>query len=82
MFRRFLHRFRSLFRKGGLEREMERELRFHLEMEAEKNIRRGMNEEEARLAAQRSFGGIEQTKEAYSGGLKTSGRTCVTAREC
>jgi predicted permease len=65
MFRRFLHRFRSLFRKGGLEREMERELRFHLEMEAEKNIRRGMNEEEARLAAQRSFGGIEQTKEAY-----------------
>jgi predicted permease len=65
MFRRFLHRFRSLFRKGRLEREMEKELRFHLEMEAEKNIRRGMNEEEARLAAQRSFGGIEQTKEAY-----------------
>jgi putative ABC transport system permease protein len=65
MFRRFLHRFRSLFRKGRLEREMEKELRFHLEMEAEKNIGRGMNEEEARLAAQRSFGGIDQTKEAY-----------------
>jgi predicted permease len=65
MFRRFLYRFRSLFRKGRLEREMEKELRFHLEMEAEKNIRRGMNEEEARLAARRSFGGVEQTKEAY-----------------
>jgi predicted permease len=65
MFRRFLNRFRSLFRKGRLEREMERELRFHLEMETEKNIRRGMSEEAARLAAQRTFGGIEQTKEAY-----------------
>jgi predicted permease len=65
MFRRFLHRFRSLFRKGRLEREMEAEMRFHLEMEAEKNIGRGMNEEEARLAAQRSFGGVEQTKEIY-----------------
>jgi predicted permease len=65
MFRRFLHRFRSLFRKGRLEREMERELRFHLEMEAEKNIGRGMSEEEAQLAARRSFGGVEQTKETY-----------------
>jgi predicted permease len=65
MFRRFLHRFRSLFRKGRVEREMEKELRFHLELEAEKNIRRGMSEEEAQLAARHSFGGVEQTKEAY-----------------
>jgi putative ABC transport system permease protein len=44
---------------------MEAEMRFHLEMETEKNIRRGMGAEEARLAARRSFGGVEQTKEIY-----------------
>src|SRR5262249_45579801 len=63
MFRRFRHRFFAQLRRK--KREMEAELRFHLEMETEKNIRRGMGEEEARLAARRSFGGVEQTKESY-----------------
>src|SRR5262249_38820702 len=45
------------------EREMERELRFHLEMETEENIRRGMDPEEAFQAALRSFGGVERFKE-------------------
>src|SRR5262245_34637878 len=65
MSRKFMHRFRALFRKRKLECEMEKELRFHLEMEAEKNISLGMGEEEAHLAARRSFGGVEQTKETY-----------------
>jgi predicted permease len=65
MFRKFWHRFRAHFRQGKMEREMEKELRFHLEMEAEKHIRRGMSKEEAELEARRSFGGIEQTKESY-----------------
>jgi predicted permease len=64
-----LHKlFRRLWKhllKAKTEREMDAEMRFHLEMETEKNICSGMSEEEARLAAQRSFGGIEQTKEAY-----------------
>ncbi len=47
-----------------LERELDVELRFHLEHETEENIRRGMNPTEARLAALRSFGGVERTKEA------------------
>jgi hypothetical protein len=62
---KIFHRLRSHLQKRKIEREMETEMRFHLEMEAEMNIRKGMSEEEARLAAQRSFGGIEQTKEAY-----------------
>src|SRR5262245_35418253 len=65
MSRKFMHRFRALFRKRKMECEMEKELRFHLEMEAEKNISLGMSEEEAHLAARRSFGGVEQTKETY-----------------
>src|SRR5215470_3568710 len=38
-------------------------LRLHLEREIEENISRGMNPEEARYAAIRSFGGVERVKE-------------------
>jgi putative ABC transport system permease protein len=54
---------RTLFKIKRTEREMDRELRFHLEMETEENIRRGMAPEEARLVALRSFGGVERFKE-------------------
>jgi predicted permease len=65
MLRKLFHRLFASLRRGKIEREMERELRFHLEMETAENIRRGMSEEEARRAALRSFGGVEQVKEAY-----------------
>jgi predicted permease len=65
MLHKLFHRLRKHLLKEKTEREMDAEMRFHLEMETEKNIRRGMSEKEARLAARRSFGGIEQTKEAY-----------------
>ena len=61
----FLSRFLALFHKPALERELDEEVRLHLEMEAEENIRRGMTLEEARFAARRSFGGVDQTKEAW-----------------
>jgi predicted permease len=54
---------RALFKRTRREAEMERELRSHLEMETEKNMQRGMSREEARLAALRSFGGVERFKE-------------------
>ena len=56
-------RLRALFHKAELERELDDELRFHLEKETERNVARGMNPEEARLTALRSFGGVEQVKE-------------------
>ena len=65
MLRRLFHRLRAQFRRGKIEREMDAETRFHLEMETAENVRRGMSEEEARRAALRSFGGVEQTKEVY-----------------
>src|SRR5512145_303989 len=65
MLRKLFHRLRASSRRGKTEREMDAEMRFHLEMETAENIRRGMNEEEARRAAIRSFGGLEQVKEAY-----------------
>src|SRR5262245_25644361 len=65
MFRKLFHRLRMGLRRRKIEAEMEAEMRFHLEMEEAKNLRRGMSEEEARLAARRDFGGVEQKKEEY-----------------
>ena len=58
-------RLLALFRRNRLEANLDEELLAHLEMLVEENIRRGMAAEEARYAALRSFGGVEQTKEAY-----------------
>ena len=56
-------RFRSLFRKSRVERELNDELRFHREKLTEDNLARGMTPEEARYAAVRELGGVEQIKE-------------------
>src|SRR5207247_639977 len=61
----FAARLRGLFSKSRMERELEDEVRFHLEMQAEDNRRAGMNPVEARYAAMRSFGGVEPMKEAF-----------------
>ena len=57
------NRLRSLFRKDAVERELDQELRFHLEHQIGENISAGMTPEEARCAALRAFGGVEQFKE-------------------
>ena len=61
----FIARFAGLFRKGRLEQDLSEEVRAHLEMLVEENLRKGMSAEEARTAALRSFGGVEQVKEVY-----------------
>ncbi|HXX22618.1 MAG TPA: ABC transporter permease [Terriglobia bacterium] len=56
-------RFRSLFKRGHVEQELSDELRFHLAKLLEENVARGMTPEEARYAALRELGGVEQIKE-------------------
>ena len=56
-------RFRSLFRKGLVERDLSDELRFHLEKLVEEKVAKGVTREEARYAALRELGGVEQIKE-------------------
>src|SRR5436190_9550048 len=63
--RSVMRRFRALFQKRRLDCELDDELRFHLESQVEENLRRGMTPEQARYEARRSFGGVEQVKEAY-----------------
>jgi macrolide transport system ATP-binding/permease protein len=55
-------RFRSLFRRNQVERDLEDEVRAHLERRMEADIARGMSPVEARDAALRAMGG-EQRKE-------------------
>ena len=58
-------RIAALLRKRRLDTQLDAELHLHLEMLVEENIRNGMTPEQARLAALRTFGGVDQTKEAY-----------------
>ena len=53
----------ALFSRGRLEREMAEEMQAHLDGLAERNVAAGMSPEEARSAALRAFGGVEQIKE-------------------
>jgi len=56
-------RFRSLFRRGSVEQELNDEIRFHLERMIEAKVATGMPAVEARYAALRELGGVEQIKE-------------------
>jgi len=60
-----LSRCRALFRGRRLNGELDEELRAHIELATEDNLRAGMSAEDARAAALRAFGGVTQTKETY-----------------
>jgi putative ABC transport system permease protein len=62
--KRWLRRLRTLVRRGAVERELDEELAFHLEMETEKLRRSGLSAAEARRRARLAFGGVEPAKEA------------------
>jgi predicted permease len=49
--------------RGQAERELDEELQHHIELKTRENIEAGMSPEEARYAALRAFGGVEQKKE-------------------
>ncbi|KAA6459178.1 ABC transporter permease [Acidobacteria bacterium AB60] len=60
-----LHRLASLFQRQKLDADLDEELRSHIDLAIEENLRRGMTLEEARRAALRSFGGVSQTREDF-----------------
>src|SRR5687767_2961604 len=53
----------ALIRGDELDRGLNAEVRFHIEMETEKNIKLGMSPHDARTRALRSFGPMEKHKE-------------------
>jgi predicted permease len=56
-------RVRSLFRRQDVDRELDEELRYHVEQQIELNIEQGMSPTQARAAALRAMGGVETRKE-------------------
>jgi predicted permease len=56
-------RLRALFRRQAMERELDEEMRFHLDRLVAENLAAGMAPDQARRAALRSFGGLEQASE-------------------
>jgi predicted permease len=63
MLNRLKSALRTLVHGSQAERELDEELRYHIEQQTEQNVRLGMGPEEARDAARRAFGGMEQAKE-------------------
>ena len=60
-----LSRLVGFLRGRSLDRDMDDEMRFHLEMAVDEYGRRGLNRDDARAAALRDFGGVTQVREAY-----------------
>jgi predicted permease len=65
-------RARSLFTRKRVERDLERELRFHLQEEIEEARGRGLPPEEARNAALKKLGGVTQIQEECRDMWKTN----------
>jgi putative ABC transport system permease protein len=63
--RRFFSKLGSHFRNARVEEELEREIASHLTLLEDDFRQRGMSQEDARLAARRTYGGVEQTKQLH-----------------
>lgn len=60
-----LSRLLGHFARQRREAELSEEIQAHLDLLASEHIRRGMPASDARAAARRTFGGVEQVKESY-----------------
>src|SRR5262245_21135131 len=63
MLERVKHKARALSDHAGMDRELNSEVSFHIEMETQKYIQQGMPPERARALALRNFGPMEKHKE-------------------
>ena len=57
-------RLRTIFRRVDVERDLDDEVRYHIDRQTEHNIAHGMSPDAARRAALVAFGGTEQVKDA------------------
>jgi predicted permease len=63
--RTLLSRCVAIFGERKLDADLDEEMRAHIELAVEENVKRGMSRQEARTAALRAFGGVTQTRERY-----------------
>ncbi|MEJ1971743.1 MAG: ABC transporter permease [Lacunisphaera sp.] len=60
---KFIRQFRALFRRKELDTDMAEEMRHHVELQTELNLKAGMDPDEARSAALRQFGNVAVIQE-------------------
>jgi predicted permease len=72
VFKRLGRRLRALVGGGALDRQMDQELRFHLDLETNRLEQQGLTPEEARTRAVRVFGGVEKVREECRDARRTS----------
>jgi predicted permease len=65
LIRILLSRCAALFGRRKADKELDEELRAHIDLAIAEKLRRGMSAEKARTAALRDFGGLTQIKETY-----------------
>lgn len=58
-------RLRALFHPVAADNELSDEIRFHIELETEKNLRLGMSSDDARRFAVAHFGGVQRVREEH-----------------
>jgi predicted permease len=71
MFPKLRNRLLARLKRRNLDEETDAEPAFHLEMQAETNVARGMSREEAQRQAHLQIGGIAKTKDAVRDGRAT-----------
>ncbi len=72
MFGRIVTSIRGVLQRRRVARELDDELAFHVEMETQANMRRGLAPAEARRLALRDLGGVTQTREAVRAVRRTA----------
>ena len=63
--RNFIAKTATLFRRERAERELTREIDSHLQLLEDQFVTRGLSAEDARVAARRAFGGVDQAREGH-----------------
>jgi hypothetical protein len=62
-FHEFASSIGALIARRRQEAELRDEMRFHIDMETDRNMKRGLSEADARRVAMREFGGVERHKD-------------------
>src|SRR5262249_3307572 len=63
-------RLRAALRGRAADQELSEEIRFHIDLEAEKNVRLGMSPDEARRVAIAHFGGVQRVRAEHRDGRR------------
>src|ERR1051325_8598764 len=63
MFADIVYRIRALMRRRMVERELDEELRFHIQQQTDKLVAAGLSPEEAARRVRLEFGGLDEVKE-------------------